>query len=152
MGCFCVTELEYGPCQRTCGLAEEGLCQAWMRDISVCVCGGRGCAPLFWQLKMRAGHLHIRKEQTLQLGRRGSGRLADSEVLVLQALARHFLSPGNQLGQRRLRCKYSALCPYVTVISGSHWPCLAHLVTGSQCGPASGLSTFILFSFTRLLY
>lgn len=46
MGCFCVTELEYGPCQRTCGLAEEGLCQAWMRDISVCVCVGGLCPSL----------------------------------------------------------------------------------------------------------
>lgn len=40
-------------------------------------------------------------------------------LLLLQALARYFLSLGNQLNQRRLKCEYRALCPYVTALSPS---------------------------------
>lgn len=71
------------------------------------------------------------------------------EVVVLQALARSVLSPGKQLGLRRLRCTYGALCLYVATLSPSFRislaPCLEDPVP--QCGPASGLSTYSLFFF-----
>lgn len=55
--------------------------------------GGGGKSP----------HQVVRKAQTLQLGNLGGP--AGEEVLVLQAPARHFLSPESQVGQRKLRLK-----------------------------------------------